>query len=938
MADINFETERLASLMEEVNRQMAEYGTVTKDTQSKVFDANMKLKFGVDNATKSIEKAGEAVGNLAKAAAEAGKAMYDNKKGATAFNGSIDAAGDAASKAGTALMALGGPIGFVVGGLLKLTGGVIKLAKVVNEQSDALYKGFQDLSKSGGAAADGMTGLFSDIQKLGLGFQDLEGYTRLISESSKELALFGGSVIKGRKQFADIGQAMEPFRESLFNAGLTQEEINEASMGYLRLQSRIGQTQNKTADELAMGARKYLVEQDALTKLTGLTRKEQEDAREEIRSQERFAATLAELRAKGSLEEAKALEDTYLVLRSQSKEAAQGFADVSTGMLTTEAAQKSYLATQGESMRVSQQIQAGQLSAAQGAQRVAKAHGATADAMAPLAKMGVYGQTFGDYAADLRLKGMAEADIEKQLAKVREEQIDQGVTGKKAADAQQQAQTDLRISQQQSMLALQKMVNHAVTPATNAMAAFAKAVESATLKLNKLLSFFGLGPEKEKTKEETDAINLREKRDREVMDAEWKVINAKGEFDKKIAKQELETAKKRQLDAEVAEKYAKDRASGKTGAGHQGEQLRPDGSVINRGDEDYVAPSPATGGGGGGGSGGGMDLRGKPIGGPTGPSEYEGSQSKSGMSASELLKFTERSGSASAFEGLEPRLKDAVLAAAEEYYSVTKNKLIINSAKRDPADQERLYAETVAAGRPGRGPGPANMPVARPGTSPHERGLAIDIQNYDDPAAVAAMKNQGLKQKVRNDPVHFSFGDGGIASGPTTGYTAELHGTEAVIPLKNGAVPVSLDMKSLSPGNTDHAAIKDLIVKLNSNNDATKKITDPNTWKDILNSGVSMNYNMSIAEITSKMVPGIGKEIGERIQEFKSTNNLDSNSTVAQIATEFKTAVMDAIKSMNPGNNNSAAMGEQLNLLSQLVREQQNSNSLQEKLLRAAAN
>jgi Sec-independent protein translocase protein TatA len=99
-----------------------------------------------------------------------------------------------------------------------------------------------------------------------------------------------------------------------------------------------------------------------------------------------------------------------------------------------------------------------------------------------------------------------------------------------------------------------------------------------------------------------------------------------------------------------------------------------------------------------------------------------------------------------------------------------------------------------------------------------------------------------------------------------------------------------------------------------------------------------MNYNMSIAEITSKMVPGIGKEIGERIQEFKSTNNSDSNSTVAQIATEFKTAVMDAIKSMNPGNTNSAAIGEQLNLLSQMVREQQNSNSLQEKLLRAAAN
>jgi hypothetical protein len=545
--------------------------------------------------------------------------------------------------------------------------------------------------------------------------------------------------------------------------------------------------------------------------------------------------------------------------------------------------------------------------------------------------MGIYGQTFGDYAADLRLKGMAEADIEKQLAKVREEQINQGVTGKKAADSAQQAQTDLRISQQQSMLALQKMVNYAVTPATNAMAAFAKAVEHATLKLNKLLNFFGLGPEKEKTKEETETTALREKRDREVMDLEWKVINAKNDHDKKLAKEELKLAKRRQLDAEVAEKYAKDRATGKTGAGMGGQQLRADGSIIQPYDEDYVAPKPAATG-----TSGGVDGGQRPQGGPTGPSEYEGSRSKSGKSASELLKFTERSGSASAFEGLEPRVRDAVLAAAEEYYTVTGNKLEINSAKRDSADQQRLWDETVRRGTPGTGP--TGMPVARPGTSPHELGLAVDIQNYMDRDAVTALNNQGLRQKVPRDPVHFSFGDGGIASGPTTGYTAELHGTEAVIPLKNGAVPVSLDMKSMSPKNTDQAAIKDLTAKLSSDNEATKKITNPDTWKDMLNSGVSMNYNMSIAEITSKMVPGIGKEIGERIQELKSSSNSESTATVAQMAKEFKTAMLDVVKNINPGNSNSAATGEQLALLSQLVREQQNSNDIQKKLLQAAAN
>lgn len=41
------------------------------------------------------------------------------------------------------------------------------------------------------------------------------------------------------------------------------------------------------------------------------------------------------------------------------------------------------------------------------------------------------------------------------------------------------------------------------------------------------------------------------------------------------------------------------------------------------------------------------------------------------------------------------------------------------------------------------------------------------------------------------------FADGGIATGPTSGYRVELHGTEAVIPLKHGSVPVSIDASGM---------------------------------------------------------------------------------------------------------------------------------------------
>lgn len=56
------------------------------------------------------------------------------------------------------------------------------------------------------------------------------------------------------------------------------------------------------------------------------------------------------------------------------------------------------------------------------------------------------------------------------------------------------------------------------------------------------------------------------------------------------------------------------------------------------------------------------------------------------------------------------------------------------------------------------------------------------------------------------------FADGGIATGPTSGYRVELHGTEAVIPLKSGAVPVSINASGMGD---ELRALRAAIAQLN---------------------------------------------------------------------------------------------------------------------------
>jgi len=58
------------------------------------------------------------------------------------------------------------------------------------------------------------------------------------------------------------------------------------------------------------------------------------------------------------------------------------------------------------------------------------------------------------------------------------------------------------------------------------------------------------------------------------------------------------------------------------------------------------------------------------------------------------------------------------------------------------------------------------------------------------PAQLAAQSTGG----INNISSALKFATGGVAKGPSSGYPAELHGTEAVVPLPNGkSIPVEMN-------------------------------------------------------------------------------------------------------------------------------------------------
>jgi hypothetical protein len=136
--------------------------------------------------------------------------------------------------------------------------------------------------------------------------------------------------------------------------------------------------------------------------------------------------------------------------------------------------------------------------------------------------------------------------------------------------------------------------------------------------------------------------------------------------------------------------------------------------------------------------------------------------------------------------GVDQRLVGALTAAADEYKSLTGKAVTVTSGLRDSAKQQQLY-DAYKSGR-------SKFPAAKPGTSKHEQGLAVDINQSDADAmdSMGLLRKHGLARPVPKDPVHIQgFAGGGIASGPQSGYQTMLHGTEAVVPLPDGkSIPV----------------------------------------------------------------------------------------------------------------------------------------------------
>lgn len=354
--------------------QMSSLGNSTDFVQNQLKDGFAGFITQMGGGTRSLiafdgatKVAGAALTGLTKGVTSYASALYKGERGfsvgARAFSEAIKPFVELADMVGNivSFASIFVPGGLLVKGAVALGGQLIKLGaraaeaaaklnELQAEQLDKTFKAFREISTVGASTAGGLEDVFDSMQKLGLTTAEIEEFTKVITSNSDKLARMGAGVAEGRKAFQDVTNTLikSGLGYELERLGMTTKEQTRITMSYMSVQARLGTLQGKSVEQLAKESAKYAKELDSLARLTGMSREEAEREREKALEDDRFRAAMDKAREEGDVEFEKQLtvaRDIAIMLeKAGMAEEARGVRALaaSKGAPTTEESAKVY--------------------------------------------------------------------------------------------------------------------------------------------------------------------------------------------------------------------------------------------------------------------------------------------------------------------------------------------------------------------------------------------------------------------------------------------------------------------------------------------------------------------------------------------------------------------------------------------------------------------
>jgi len=289
-----YDPKEIQDIVDTYNKHLADGIPISAELNQAMKDAST----GIKNYSKNLKASQEAlVGSLK----SLGMAMVNGESGAAVYSDTINKGAKTFSNWAKKLPVVGNALG-------KVAEAAAAYENAAAKQSDSLFENYQVMSRSGVALS--MDNAFKNLQAAGYTMKEIGEYGSLMKENSTTLATLGGTTAQGAADFAKASKIIKnsEIETQFMRMGMTVGDINSGMANYIKQQQLSGSTQQQNDKQIAQSATEFIIEQDKLTKVTGLTADQQNKIYEGALAQEQFAAKTYQLqqRAAAGDEQAKA--------------------------------------------------------------------------------------------------------------------------------------------------------------------------------------------------------------------------------------------------------------------------------------------------------------------------------------------------------------------------------------------------------------------------------------------------------------------------------------------------------------------------------------------------------------------------------------------------------------------------------------------------------
>jgi len=175
----------------------------------------------------------------------------------------------------------------IIGNSNFLTRSINRLTYYVDENIDR----WRSLSQVGAGFNNNLTDIIKTSTRSNM---SLAEFTDVVLNNAETLRSLGSTVTEGAVEFGRLSRELRRgFGRELYSMGFTFEEINEVLMSYMDINRRSMRTDQMSQQEILKGTQAYALELDKLTRLTGMSRRQAQEAMQQQMQDQRVRMMLS---------------------------------------------------------------------------------------------------------------------------------------------------------------------------------------------------------------------------------------------------------------------------------------------------------------------------------------------------------------------------------------------------------------------------------------------------------------------------------------------------------------------------------------------------------------------------------------------------------------------------------------------------------------------